>query len=61
MILRALATVFPHHSVYLLSDLNGFLNCKLSKATIVPNSTQGGGQGFEFALEKWEQPYYLDP
>ena len=46
------------HSVYLLPNLGSFLTCDLRKATMVANTTQGGGEGFEFVLKKW-QPYYF--
>ncbi|CAK7329820.1 unnamed protein product [Dovyalis caffra] len=46
------------HSVYLLPDLWSFIKCDLSRAVLVANETQGGGDGFEFALNKW-QPHYF--
>ena len=46
------------HSVYLLPNLWSFLTCDLRKATMVANTTQGGSDGFEFVLKKW-QPYYF--
>ncbi|KAJ0009718.1 hypothetical protein Pint_34463 [Pistacia integerrima] len=52
------ATTFPH-SVYLLPDLISFLECDLSKAKMVANTTQGGGDGFEFVLKDWLHPYYF--
>ncbi|XP_031266605.1 uncharacterized protein LOC116125011 [Pistacia vera] len=52
------ATTFPH-SVYLLPDFVSFLDCDLSRATLVANTTQGGGDGFEFVLKDWLRPYYF--
>ncbi|CAK7329821.1 unnamed protein product [Dovyalis caffra] len=46
------------HSVYLLPNLWSFLKCDLSKAMLIANATEGGGDGFEFVLKKW-QPYYF--
>ncbi|KAJ7946030.1 Plastocyanin-like domain protein [Quillaja saponaria] len=46
------------HSVYIFSKLNNFLNCSLTKATMVASVTQGAGQGFEFVLKK-SKPYYF--
>ena len=46
------------HSVYLLPDFKSFVNCDLRKAKQLANATQGAGEGFEFALDKW-QPYYF--
>ncbi|KAB1216875.1 DCN1-like protein [Morella rubra] len=48
----------PSHSVYLLPDLRSFLKCDFSKATMVANVTQGGGEGFEFVLEDWKPHYF---
>ncbi|KAL8238254.1 hypothetical protein R6Q59_019335 [Mikania micrantha] len=46
------------HSVYLLPNLWSFLRCDLRWATLVANTSQGGGEGFEFVLNKWK-PYYF--
>ncbi|XP_071696118.1 uncharacterized protein [Rutidosis leptorrhynchoides] len=46
------------HSVYLLPNLWSFLTCDLRWAKQVAKTTQGGGQGFEFVLNKWK-PYYF--
>ncbi|KAL4615496.1 hypothetical protein ACB092_07G129600 [Castanea dentata] len=46
------------HSVYLLPNLWSFLTCDLRRATMVANTTQGGGEGFKFVLKKL-QPYYF--
>ncbi|KAI3675278.1 hypothetical protein L1987_84866 [Smallanthus sonchifolius] len=46
------------HSVYLLPNLWSFLRCDLRWAKRVANTSQGGGQGFEFVLNKWK-PYYF--
>ncbi|KAJ0077557.1 hypothetical protein Patl1_36195 [Pistacia atlantica] len=51
------SNVFPH-SVYLLPNLWSYLTCDLSRAKIIANSTQGGGDGFKFVLKRW-QPYYF--
>ncbi|ESR36303.1 hypothetical protein CICLE_v10029852mg [Citrus x clementina] len=50
-------TVFPH-SVYQLPNLWSYLRCDLSRAKMIANTTQGGGDGFEFVLKRW-QPYYF--
>ncbi|KAJ4716342.1 Plastocyanin-like domain protein [Melia azedarach] len=50
-------TVFPH-SVYLLPNLGSYLKCDLSRAKMVANVTDGGGEGFEFVLKRWK-PYYF--
>ena len=50
-------SIIPH-SVYLLPNLWSFSTCDLRRATMVANVTQGGGEGFEFVLKKW-QPYYF--
>ncbi|XWS39983.1 hypothetical protein CRYUN_Cryun18bG0101200 [Craigia yunnanensis] len=50
-------TTFPH-SVYLFPDLWTYLNCDLKRAKMIANATQGGGDGFEFVLERWK-PYYF--
>ncbi|XP_059644116.1 uncharacterized protein LOC132285900 [Cornus florida] len=50
-------TSFPH-SVYLLPNFWSFLNCDLRRAKRVASPTQGGGEGFEFVLKKW-QPHYF--
>ncbi|KAJ4833591.1 hypothetical protein Tsubulata_009206 [Turnera subulata] len=46
------------HSVYLLPNMWSFKKCDLTNAVEIANVTQGGGDGFEFVLEKW-QPYYF--
>ncbi|KAH7865170.1 hypothetical protein Vadar_003109 [Vaccinium darrowii] len=46
------------HSVVLFTNFWSFLNCDLTRARRVANTTQGGGEGFEFRLKKW-QPYYF--
>lgn len=46
------------HSVYLLPDLLSFIKCDLSRAEKVAETTQGGGEGFEFLLKSWK-PYYF--
>ncbi|KAA8545909.1 hypothetical protein F0562_020640 [Nyssa sinensis] len=51
------STTFPH-SVYLLPNLWSFLTCNLRGAKRLADPTQGGGEGFEFVLKKW-QPYYF--
>ncbi|GMI83642.1 hypothetical protein HRI_002033400 [Hibiscus trionum] len=50
-------TTFPH-SVYLFPDRWSYLNCNLKRAKMIANATQGGGNGFEFALKRW-RPYYF--
>ena len=50
-------TTIPH-SVYLLPDLRSFSTCDLKRAKLLANATQGGGEGFEFVLKRW-QPYYF--
>ncbi|KAL5538704.1 hypothetical protein UlMin_044014, partial [Ulmus minor] len=44
--------------VYQLPDLRSFKNCDFSNAKKLANWTQGAGEGFKFALDKW-QPYYF--
>ncbi|KAJ0009712.1 hypothetical protein Pint_34465 [Pistacia integerrima] len=51
------SNVFPH-SVYLLPNLWSYLTCDLSRAKMIANSTQGGGDRFKFVLKRW-QPYYF--
>ncbi|KAI3753197.1 hypothetical protein L2E82_25243 [Cichorium intybus] len=46
------------HSIYLLPNLWSFLRCDLRWAKLVANTSQGGGEGFEFVLNKWK-PYYF--
>ncbi|XP_024968691.1 uncharacterized protein LOC112508144 [Cynara cardunculus var. scolymus] len=46
------------HSIYLLPNLWSFLRCDLRWAKRVANTSQGGGEGFEFVLNKWK-PYYF--
>ncbi|KAI3506061.1 hypothetical protein L1887_28416 [Cichorium endivia] len=46
------------HSVYLLPNLWSFLRCDLRWAKQVAKTTAGGGEGFEFVLNKWK-PYYF--
>ncbi|KAL7592049.1 hypothetical protein Lser_V15G34509 [Lactuca serriola] len=46
------------HSIYLLPNLWSFLRCDLKWAKLVANTSQGGGEGFEFVLNKWK-PYYF--
>ncbi|KAK2991477.1 hypothetical protein RJ640_016512 [Escallonia rubra] len=46
------------HSVYLLKNFRSFLTCDLTGATKVADTTQGGGEGFEFVLKNW-QPHYF--
>ncbi|XVF01213.1 hypothetical protein REPUB_Repub04eG0068600 [Reevesia pubescens] len=43
-------TTIPH-SVYLFSDLS-------KKAKMIANVTQGGGDGFEFVLNRWRRYYF---
>ncbi|TQD78453.1 hypothetical protein C1H46_035993 [Malus baccata] len=50
-------TIRPH-SVYLFQDFQSFLNCDLSRTRMVGNQTRGGGDGFEFVLQRW-WPYYF--
>ncbi|XP_022763343.1 uncharacterized protein LOC111308916 isoform X2 [Durio zibethinus] len=50
-------TTFPH-SVYLFPDLWSYLNCNLKRAKMIANATQGGGDGFEFALNRWRTYYF---
>ncbi|CAI9768121.1 unnamed protein product [Fraxinus pennsylvanica] len=50
-------TTFPH-SVYLLPNFWSFQNCDLRRAKKIAQETQGGGEGFEFVLKRW-QPYYF--
>ncbi|XVF67618.1 hypothetical protein PTKIN_Ptkin10aG0135800 [Pterospermum kingtungense] len=50
-------TTFPH-SVYLFPDLWSYLNCDLKRAKRIANATQGGGDGFELVLQRWN-PYYI--
>ncbi|KAH7517942.1 early nodulin-like protein 20 [Ziziphus jujuba] len=46
------------HSVYLLPNLRSFKKCNFSEATMLASPTQGGDEGFEFALKN-RQPYYF--
>ncbi|OAY29408.1 mavicyanin [Manihot esculenta] len=46
------------HSVYLLPDLESFVNCNLTNGVKIANETQGTGKGFRFVLKKWK-PYYF--
>ncbi|XP_058215568.1 uncharacterized protein LOC131326726 [Rhododendron vialii] len=46
------------HSVYLFTNFWSFLNCDLTRARQLADPTQGGGEGFEFRLERW-QPYFF--
>ncbi|PSS19185.1 Early nodulin-like protein [Actinidia chinensis var. chinensis] len=46
------------HSVYLLPNFWSYLNCDLSRAKRLADVTQGGGEGFEFRLMRW-QPHYF--
>ncbi|CAN1133524.1 hypothetical protein LINPERPRIM_LOCUS16633 [Linum perenne] len=46
------------HSVYQLPDLRSFLKCDVSKGKKLANWTDGGGEGFEFTMDKW-QPYFF--
>ncbi|KAL2892472.1 Protein YIF1A [Bienertia sinuspersici] len=48
----------PGHSVYLLPDFWSYLKCDLRRATRVASTTEGGGDGFQFKLTKW-QPHYF--
>ncbi|KAL4304536.1 hypothetical protein GQ457_10G021050 [Hibiscus cannabinus] len=48
---------FPH-SVYLFPDRWSYMNCNLKRAKMIANATQGGGDGFEFVLNKW-RPFYF--
>ncbi|GAV69955.1 LOW QUALITY PROTEIN: Cu_bind_like domain-containing protein, partial [Cephalotus follicularis] len=45
------------HSIYLLPNYWSYLKCDLRAAKIIANTTQGGGEGFEFTLKRW-QPYF---
>ncbi|KAF7840867.1 plastocyanin-like domain protein [Senna tora] len=51
------ATTFPH-SVYMFSNYKSFLNCDLTRAKMVANTTQGRGEGFKFLIKRW-QPHYF--
>ncbi|XP_027348322.1 uncharacterized protein LOC113859849 [Abrus precatorius] len=51
------ATSFPH-SVYIFPNLWSFLNCDVKRAKMLANPTQGGGEGFQFELNRW-QPHYF--
>lgn len=55
---NASANGLPGHSVYMLPDFWSYLKCDLSRAKRIATTTQGGGQGFEFKLTKW-QPHYF--
>ncbi|BFG41714.1 hypothetical protein CerSpe_279880 [Prunus speciosa] len=46
------------HSVYLFQNPWSFMKCDLSQAKMVGKPTEGGGEGFEFVLKRW-QPYYF--
>ncbi|KAF5745676.1 CUB and sushi domain-containing protein 3 [Tripterygium wilfordii] len=46
------------HSVYLLRSFWHFLACDFRGAKMVANVTQGGGEGFEFRMNRW-MPYYF--
>ncbi|CAK9179705.1 unnamed protein product [Ilex paraguariensis] len=46
------------HSVYLFSNLWSFLTCDLRRAKRIAGTTQGGGQGFEFVLKRWEPHFF---
>ncbi|KAK9269847.1 hypothetical protein L1049_025420 [Liquidambar formosana] len=46
------------HDVYLLPNLWSYLTCDLKKATLLANATQGGGDGFEYVLNKWRLYYF---
>ncbi|XP_057495577.1 uncharacterized protein LOC130780581 [Actinidia eriantha] len=46
------------HSVYLLPNFWSYLNCDLTRAKRLADVTQGGGEGFEFRLKRW-QPHYF--
>ncbi|KAL8553320.1 hypothetical protein ACS0TY_001841 [Phlomoides rotata] len=50
-------TTFPH-SVYLLPDFWSFQKCDLRRAKKIGEVNQGGGEGFEFVLKRW-QPHYF--
>ncbi|KAK0580557.1 hypothetical protein LWI29_003420 [Acer saccharum] len=47
-----------HYSVYLLPNMCSYMACDLSRAKLIANTTQGGGEGFKFVLKSW-QPYYF--
>ncbi|KAK7819293.1 cucumber peeling cupredoxin [Quercus suber] len=47
------------HNVYLLENLERFIKCDFTNAQKVANETQGGGEGFEFVLERPWQPHYF--
>ncbi|KAL0348366.1 UNVERIFIED_CONTAM: hypothetical protein Sangu_1064400 [Sesamum angustifolium] len=50
-------TTFPH-SVYLLPNFWSFQNCDLKRAKKIGEVSDGGGDGFEFVLKRW-QPHYF--
>ncbi|WOK92202.1 hypothetical protein Cni_G00893 [Canna indica] len=52
------ATTFPHN-VYLMKNLRRFLACDLKKATLLATAVQGGGNGFEFVLQKRKPHYFV--
>jgi hypothetical protein len=46
------------HSVYLLQNYESFEKCNLKGAKLLADVTKGGGDGFEFVLEKCEPHYF---
>ncbi|XP_062177473.1 blue copper protein 1a-like [Alnus glutinosa] len=46
------------HDVYLLPNHRSFLTCNLTGAQMLANVTQGGGEGFEFVIQK-RKPHYF--
>ncbi|KAH6813386.1 Cupredoxin superfamily protein [Perilla frutescens var. frutescens] len=50
-------TTFPH-SVYMLPDFWSFQKCDLKRAKKIGEVNEGGGDGFQFVLKRW-QPYYF--
>ncbi|TXG64373.1 hypothetical protein EZV62_011367 [Acer yangbiense] len=43
---------------YINDVLGHYMACDLSRAKLIANTTQGGGEGFKFVLNRW-QPYYF--
>ena len=48
----------PSHNVYLLPNFWSYVKCDMSRAKLVANESQGGGDGFSFVLKRL-QPHYF--
>ncbi|KAE8683645.1 putative Thioredoxin superfamily protein [Hibiscus syriacus] len=46
------------HSVYMMPNLRSYLQCDFSKAKLLADPTQGGGDGFRFVLNQWRVFYF---